>query len=331
MVAFISSPGGGGYAGQLWVANADGTGARQLIPDPAGSQGAPSWSPDGTRLVFSRNPLGGMGGGYPTVADRLYLTDATGSPPQLVDTGCVAPCRGDTDAAFSPDGTRLVFVRQTTLPPRIVNNPKGMGPGPWSPNASVLATIGLATGLVTELASTTVSEVSGAFPSGDPRNHHPRWSPDGTQIVFTQDVPDPAGMLSAVFVVDADGTNLHRIGLTAQTADWSPDGTRIVFGSVSYVGSVPSSTFRQYFDIYTIRPDGTGLRRLTTDRISAAPSWTAGGRIGFFRDPSLVNGVVGNMEPRQLWIMDADSSNATRLSASKQLQDAWPIAWPPQP
>jgi hypothetical protein len=144
------------------------------------------------------------------------------------------------------------------------------------------------------------------------------------------------GPVPAVFVVDADGGNLRKVGLPAQSADWSPDGTHIVFGSVSYVpvpraGSGTGFWFRQYFDIYTIRPDGTDLRRLTSDRVSQSPSWTAGGRIGFFRDPTLVNGVVGSMEPRQLWIMDADGGNATQLSVSTQVVDAWSISRPPQP
>jgi WD40 repeat protein len=336
------------HTGQLWVANVDGTRAHQLFPDLGGSQGAPAWSPDGTRLVFSHiaqiDPVG-----LPTGQSRLYLTDASGSAPQLVGTGCVAPCTGDSDAAFSSDGTRLVFVRTTALPPRRVLEPALGNDVLRSPSASVLATIDLSTGRVTELASTTVSEVSGGFPGTcpacpGPRDFHPRWSPDGTQIVFTQDVPvtippladgtpavDP---IPAVFVVDADGSNLRRIGLPARSADWSPDGSKIVFGSVSYVvpkgGSLMSPGARQYYDIYTIRPDGTGLRRLTTDRFSSQPSWSAGGRIGFWRAPT-VNGDVGTLQAAQLWIMDADGSNDTQLSFPPLQKGAWQISWPPQP
>jgi hypothetical protein len=132
--------------------------------------------------------------------------------------------------------------------------------------------------------------------------------------------------------------NLHQIGPAAQTADWSPDGAHIVFGSVDYIdvprpGSTPG--LLQYYDIYTVRPDGTDLRRLTTDQISTFPSWTADGRIAFFRVPleQTRMGLINKIGPRQFWIMDADGGNATQLSVSPQLIDqaAWPISWPPQP
>ena len=314
MFAYITAA---GRAGQLWVANVDGTGARRLAQDLGGSLGAPSWSPDGTRLVFSQTDMDWMG--FPSGHSRLYLTDATGSQPQLVDTGCVAPCHGDSDAAFSSDGKRLVFVRT------------GAG--------SVLATVDLTTGHVAELASTRVSETTGNFQSYTPADHHPRWSPDGTRIVFTQDVPNHAsgkastwGPLPAVFVVDADGRNFHQVGPAALTADWSPDGARIVFGSVSLV----DIRWRN-LDIYTIRPDGSDLRRLTSDEFSFDPSWTADGRIGFIRAPIELtpDGYVKPPGPWQFWVMDADGGNATQLSVSPQpsIDEAagWPISWPPQP
>ena len=61
-------------------------------------------------------------------------------------------------------------------------------------------------------------------------------------------------------------------------------------------------------DIYTMRPDGTDIQRLTNDRLSAWPEWTRDGRLAFRH---MVN--FGIDEPYENWIMDADGSNAARL------------------
>ena len=349
--AFIRPSGNGP---QLWVANMDGTGERQLAPDLGGSQGSAAWSPDGTRLVFSRAPYAPMG--YPEGTTRLYLVDASGGAPQLVDTGCVAPCSGDSDAAFSSDGRRLVFVRTLALPPTSTS-PLGIaGKPPRSTPASVLATIDLSTGRVEELASTTILDCPllpgqrkpGIANCGGFQDHSPHWSPDGAQIVFTQDVPydingpeingvtapSPPAVL---FVVDADGGNLRKIGLGGSGPDWSPDGARIVFGSGAdvpdpYAGAGTGYWLRQYYDIYTVRPDGTDLRPIDVGPDLVRPEVER-------RRPDLVHPAAkhGERHPqrsknrRSAWVMDADGSNAAQLSVSPLLLQTWPIAWSPQP
>jgi len=41
------------YNQDIWVANADGSGLRNLTNSPGVSDGEPSWSPDGTAIIFS--------------------------------------------------------------------------------------------------------------------------------------------------------------------------------------------------------------------------------------------------------------------------------------
>ena len=102
------------------------------------------------------------------------------------------------------------------------------------------------------------------------RRRKPGWSPDGSQIVFSRCRRTfRARAWLAIFVIDADGQNMHQVSpttLAAQDAAWSPDGD-----SASCPSS-PRSDSGGYGDIYTIRPDGTDVRRLTTGGMSAAPS-----------------------------------------------------------
>jgi len=273
---------------RLWLVGSDGRDAHELFPDGLGSQGSPAWSPDGTRLLYADD-------------GKLYMTDASGSKPQLVDTGCVAPCAGDADVAFSSDGAHLVFGRTSLDAAGYIDS-------------SAIATMDLASGQVSELSSTA--------PTG---GGQPEWSPDGTQIVFSRSWGKGK---SAVFVVDADGQNLHRISPQkpqAGSPGWSPDGSRIVFTSYDPPVARQKEWFGDYHqDIYTIRPDGTDLRQLTTDGISNQATWTPDGRILFSRG----TGFVPDGGEPGFWTMDADGSNAARLMPSVLSGNEWPGSLP---
>ena len=265
----------GDRVSRLWVSGEGGRDAHELFPGGVGDQfGRLSWSPDGSQLLYSE-------GG------NLFLTHVNGGDPRLVDTGCVAPCDRDTDAAFSSDGTRIVFARQSLDADGEVES-------------AAIAMMDLASGRVALLAS-TVSD-SAWWPTVSA--WWPSWSPDGQRIVFSRYAE---GDHNALFVVDHDGGNLHQITpptLAAGYGEWSPDGSRILFWTPNFASGGGRAK-----DIYTIRPDGSDVHRLTSDGLSSAASWTADGRILFAKnvvDPGGARGV-------SFWTMDADGTNATLL------------------
>ena len=155
----------------------------------------------------------------------------------------------------------------------------------------------LASGRVVELRSTG-SDASAA----------PGWSPDGTQIVYFRAGEKDGGgpvppRLDAIWLVDADGNGLRQLSPTTLAAaypKWSPDGARILFESID----------GEQQDIYTIRPDGTDVRRLTTDGVSVSATWTPDGRILFVRP--------GGASPGW-WTMNADGTDAALLIADAEV------------
>ena len=102
-------------------------------------------------------------------------------------------------------------------------------------------------------------------PRAGSSDSEPRFSPDGTEIVFARfrgghqlESERIVGDTSALFVVRVNGSGLRRItgwGSRVGQADWSPDGGRIVFEDVG--------EYRGNADVYTVGPEGGGLEKLT--------------------------------------------------------------------
>jgi TolB protein len=121
----------------------------------------------------------------------------------------------------------------------------------------------------------------------------PSWSPDGTRIAFSNNLSGEALM----YIVDVDGSrvvDLSGVGEGNQVA-WSPDGRSILFAS-------DRDHSDNYRDIYVMRPDGSGVRRLThQDPGAETPAWSPDGRYIVFAAPG------------GLGVMRADGSGVTLL------------------
>ncbi|MBI3880480.1 MAG: PD40 domain-containing protein [Verrucomicrobia bacterium] len=95
-VAMVLSKSG---APNIWIANADGTGLRQLTTTPDGDS-SPCWSPDGRTICFSSRARG---------ASTLFTVPAAGGTPKWLQT---VGARNATEPDWSPDGTQIAFTRQ---------------------------------------------------------------------------------------------------------------------------------------------------------------------------------------------------------------------------
>ena len=99
------------------------------------------------------------------------------------------------------------------------------------------------------------------------------------KIVFSRLDSSQADAHYELYLVDPDGTDLARIPVSQDYASdaavrdyqhpsWSPDRCRIAFTGYTLEGGSPNA------DIYTIKPDGTGILRLTNSLAAEQdPDW----------------------------------------------------------
>ncbi len=128
----------------------------------------------------------------------------------------------DSHPAWSPDGTRLAFIR----------SPTRYGDFEWS-RARIYTMSADGSGIID--VSGDVAASSQLVP--------PAWSPDGGRLAFVA-----AGGLGSLYTVGSDGSDPRRIAWAATTApSWSPDGEELPFGW----GDERESA------IYTVKADGT--------------------------------------------------------------------------
>jgi Tol biopolymer transport system component len=106
----------------------------------------------------------------------------------------------------------------------------------------------------------------------------PAWSPDGSRIVFPRDLNPVRGKVNYdLFTIAADGTDERRLtdsrGVDDLQPNWSSRG-RIAF---------TSDRDGDDLEVYTMRPDGSQVRRLTSNKLNEEfPNWSPSGRTVFF-------------------------------------------------
>jgi Tol biopolymer transport system component len=150
-----------------------------------------------------------------------------------------------------------------------------------------------------------------------PWNHfawHPAWSPDGSKIAFASDRDYPNSQIYSMNA--ADGSGVTRLTYNTNVNDypaWSPDGSKIAFDSNSYLN---------HYEICYMNADGTDQHQISNNiSTNWMPAWSPDGSKILFLSDRFMNA--------RIFVMNADGSDQTDLSGSKQLVHDERPSWSP--
>ncbi|MDX6625007.1 MAG: TolB protein [Solirubrobacterales bacterium] len=262
--------------------------------------GRVAWSPDGSRLVFAamtRPPAR-----FPILKQLFLLAADGGKPRPLKGT------EGGVSAVFSPDGQVIAFGKE-----RAVFKRRGDRLQFYSSTSIWLFDI-----------QSGKSRQLTPWRNGL-RQEPSSFSPDGSVIASTRTIDEQRPEAIAV-KLDATGSSALVPG-SAEDPVFSPDGSRIAFLRG------PQRGFGKRGDLYTARPGGEDLRRLTnTPTLNETfPTWDPSGlRLAFG-----ANGVISSVDELfsvsgGIRAINADGTCATDLLEYDGAFLAAP-AWQPGP
>lgn len=313
------------------------------MPSFPGTLRSPAWSPDGKQVVYEKVDY------TPRLQnDPLYSWDPdyeyryTDVFPSFSKDGTLLLTNKDVDSSVvtmdGDGGNRTVIFQSTTgCPPTVPSTMNcGMTNGAafqpsWSPDGNWVAfgygaflqgrRTGSAKVMMVRRDGTERQELT----SGTPNAGFPSWSANGNEIVFRSWGAGPDEMGLRILNVK-DRTVRVLTTVPDNLPSWSPDGSRIVF----------TRKQEQNFDIFTIKPDGSDLRQLTTFPANDAHAvWTqdgkhllwSSGEYGFKDEAALYD---HSFQPYgSIWIMNADGSQPRQLTDS-HWEDSMPCYVPDQ-
>jgi Tol biopolymer transport system component len=227
----------------------------------AGYAGSPAWSYDNKRIAMMRERLDATN----TYHADIYLMNADGSNKHWARS--TPSSYAITYPSWSPDGTHLlvtvtisggVYLARLTLATGALDFVSLSAGGPagtqasYNPTGTKIIYVGPNDGGSIERINADGTGHKIIFSNASAHFDAPRYSPDGTRILFSKLVNNDV----EVFARNADGT-VKRLTTSPGpdgNASWSPDGSRIAFSSGRSGGG----------DIYTMPSNGGSATRVTS-------------------------------------------------------------------
>ncbi|MEX2153472.1 MAG: protein kinase [Gemmatimonadaceae bacterium] len=315
-IAFRSARDGGG----IFVMGRTGEGTRRIT----NTGFRPTWSHDGTQLAFTTENVE-MNPGNSESFGELWVVNASGGQPRKL------PIDDAMLPSWSPHGHRIAYTHRlgaaadagiwTSRPeggervPLVTARGRSWSPT-WSPDGRYVYFSSDRGGSM-NLWRIAIDEESGRArgvpePVTTPATFlaHPSVGGDGRHIVY----------VSALTTINIQRLTLDPISGTVvgepvpvttgsrqwSTPDPSPDGEWVAF----YTLTQPEG------DLYVSRPDGSGLRQLTSDTaVDRMPRWSPDGRwLTFFSNRA------GQLE---IWKIRSDGSELQQLTHQHSSYPVW--------
>ena len=225
----------------LYTIEADGSGLTRIaVP---GSDRAPEYSADGTRIVWAHRDVG-------AAAHDVWLMDADGTNQQLIASPGFEP-------TFSADGQKIAFTRAGGLWTVNADGTGAVSLGvsgglpAWSPDGTKIAYASGGDIWVVGADGTAATPLT----SGPRSDGFPNWKPDGSLVVFSA-----AGDVYTVAVAGGAVVNLTGTpGVSEELPVWAPDSAKIAFSTID--------------SIWTMNADGSGRAALTAPCGCSEETW----------------------------------------------------------